>query len=394
AGSTVTVGVSANDSDGTVTKHQVFVNNVLVDTDGINFTPHYIPNISEGSYAIKVTVTDNAGATASTTVNITVGSGGSTPPPPPPPPSDGNNAPTVSITSPNDGQNFNTGSTVKVDVSADDTDGSVTKYQIYVNNTLVDTDGSNFTPHYISNIANGNYVIRATVTDDKGATASATVNISVGSDNPPPPPPPPPSDSDISLTLVNASTDFNIGPLTNGTNVSSGSNINVRADVANSNVKSVYFKLSGATSRNQTENVSPYALFGDISGNYASGTFNGGSHTLTVEAYSGLNRSGTLLETLVVSFTVASDGKTVIAYPNPVKEGDVTIKLPEEINGDAGYAIISPSGTEVERGIINTNSLIDGKTLQIDSSTMKNDGVYYLVIQANYDVFTVPIIKQ
>lgn len=389
-GSTVSVGISANDSDGSITKHQVYVNNSLVDTDGSNYTPHKITNISSGSYAIRVTVTDNDGATASNTVNITVGGGS---PPPPPPPSGGdNNPPTVSITSPTNGQNFSVGTTVSVSVSASDTDGSVTKYQVYVNNKLVDTDGSNYTPHKIKDINAGSYEIRVTVTDNDGDSASDTINITAGNGTPPPPP----TSNDINLVLVNSGTDSDIKALNNGSTISSGSNKNIRAEVSNNNVKSVAFELRGAKFRNHVENVKPYALFGDEGGDYKVGSFNAGSYTLTVKAYSGLNKSGSLLESRSVSFSVSNSGsgKSAIAYPNPVKQGPVSVKLPEEIQGEAAYAVISPSGTEVARGTIDSRSLGDNRSLQINTSTMKNDGVYYLVIQANYDVYTVPIIKQ
>jgi hypothetical protein len=86
----------------------------------------------------------------------------------------------VRITSPAAG-NFTAGSNVSVQLSANDPDGSVVKHEIFVNNTLVDTDPAFFTPHVIQNIANGSYAIRARVTDNGGATAETTVNITVGS---------------------------------------------------------------------------------------------------------------------------------------------------------------------------------------------------------------------
>ena len=188
-GSTVTVALDASDSDGSVVFHQIFVNGALVDTDGANFTPHYIQNAAAGNYTVRALVRDNDGATAETTIQFSVGSD-NPPPPPPPPGDDGNNPPTVSITSPANGQNFNPGSIVAVALDASDSDGSVVFHQIFVNGILVDTDGANFTPHYIQNAAAGNYTVRALVRDNDGATAETTIQFSVGSDNPPPPPPP------------------------------------------------------------------------------------------------------------------------------------------------------------------------------------------------------------
>ena len=86
----------------------------------------------------------------------------------------------MSITSPANGQNFNPGSIVAVALDASDSDGSVVFHQIFVNGTLVDTDGANFTPHYIQNAAAGNYTVRALVRDNDGATAETTIQFSVG----------------------------------------------------------------------------------------------------------------------------------------------------------------------------------------------------------------------
>ena len=392
-GSNITVRLNADDSDGTVVKHQIYINNVLRDTDGLNYTPFTLSNAAAGSYEIRATVTDNDGGTASATVNVTVGGGGGTPPPPPPPPG-GNNPPTVSITAPSNGANVAVGSTVAVRVNSSDSDGTVVKHQVYVNGVLRDTDPANYTPYNIVNIAAGDHTIEVVVTDDDGDTGSATVNISAGSGGGGTPPPPPPPSGGISLSLMNSTNNSVIGPLFDGKSIVDGGNKNVRVNVSDSNVKSVYMQLRGATVRNQTENAVPYALFGDFSGDYSNGTFNGGSHTLTVQTYSGQNRTGTMLESYSVFFTVAGGGKGAIAFPNPVKQGPVSVKLPEEIQGEAAYSIISSSGIEIERGTLNSKDMGAGGSLQIDSSGMKNDGVYYLVIQANYNSYTVPIVKQ
>ncbi|MDH3699650.1 MAG: Ig-like domain-containing protein, partial [Flavobacteriaceae bacterium] len=54
--------------------------------------------------------------------------GGEDPPPPPPPPSGENNPPTVSITNPANGANFDTGSNVAVTLNSSDPDGDITKH--------------------------------------------------------------------------------------------------------------------------------------------------------------------------------------------------------------------------------------------------------------------------
>ncbi|GAA4278327.1 Ig-like domain-containing protein [Aquimarina mytili] len=72
-GSNVSVNINANDPDGNITKHEVFVNGNIVDTDGANYTPHPIENLQEGNYTVKVVVTDNDGAKGEATKSFTVG---------------------------------------------------------------------------------------------------------------------------------------------------------------------------------------------------------------------------------------------------------------------------------------------------------------------------------
>ena len=396
AGSTVTVGVSASDSDGSIVKHQVYVNNILKDTDGTNYTAYQIANIAAGSYAIRVTVTDNDGATASATANITVGSGN--PPPPPPPPTGGNNAPTVSITNPNNGQNFAAGSNVSIGLSASDSDGTVVKYQIFVNNVLRDTDGAFFTPYVINNIAAGSYAIRGTVTDNDGATASATVNITVGSGNPPPPPPPP-SGGGVTFSLINAANNSVVSTLSNGGNISSPTNKNIRANSSFNGTKSVYFRLSGRLNRVWTENAAPYALYADNGGNYVGVNFPSGSYTLLAEAWSGSNRTGTKLGSATINFTAGTTtAKSAIGqvyvYPNPIKNGRFSVKVPEEVVGDVYYRLISTSGAEVETGKISVERAGDNAEFNLDSFDNKNNGVYYLILQSKGSSYTVPLIKK
>ncbi|HMB63615.1 MAG TPA: Ig-like domain-containing protein [Eudoraea sp.] len=176
-GSTVTISISAKDPDGQITKHQIFVNGILIDTDGTTFTETRINNISAGSHLIKATVTDNSGETNSASIVITAGSNAN----PSPPLSSGNSTPVVNIVSPGEDQNFPVGSTVSVNLGASDSDGSIVKHQIYVNNILVDTDGSFFTTHKINNVRAGNYVVSAKVTDNEGAASSQSISFTVGS---------------------------------------------------------------------------------------------------------------------------------------------------------------------------------------------------------------------
>ncbi|EAR00884.1 Ig-like domain-containing protein [Maribacter sp. HTCC2170] len=385
SGSTISIGV---DASGSIVKYQIFVNSQLVDTDGSSYTPHRIVSASSGNYAVKVIVTDNSGATATKTVNVVVG--GSTTPPPPPPPS-GNSAPIVSFSNLTDGQNVAVGSTVSVGISASDSDGNIVKYQVFVNGSLKDTDGSNYTAHPIRNIVEGSHIIRVDVTDNDGAVGTASITIVAGSSTTPPP-----TNSPISFNLVNSVSNGDIMSIVNGSVINRITELNIRASTS-LNAKSVKLTLSGASNASRTENVSPYALFGDVNGNYLNGSLNSGSYTLKAEAYAEANGTGSKLGSVTISFTVndASSGKSgVIAFPNPIlSDGKVSLRLPEYVKGKVTYSVISTSGVLIEKGGFNVES--ENKSVGLNLSKVGNQesGVYYLTIQSSQGYQTIPLIR-
>ena len=106
-------------------------------------------------------------------------------------------------------------------------------------------------------------------------------------------------------------------------NISNGGSVNVNgvpanqrsivATFADGSVESVSFVLvdsSGNTIASQTENLLPYALFGDSPGNpriLNGSTVPPGDYNLTVEGYSANNLQGTLLDSVSVEFSVTSN---------------------------------------------------------------------------------------
>ncbi len=103
-------------------------------------------------------------------------------------PPGGNQAPTVSITSPANGQSFTVGSTINISASASDTDGTVSKVEFFRNNTKIGEDTSSPYSFAWDNAQSGNYSLTAKATDnDNATTESNVVTISVGTVNPPNP---------------------------------------------------------------------------------------------------------------------------------------------------------------------------------------------------------------
>ena len=97
-----------------------------------------------------------------------------------------------------------------------------------------------------------------------------------------------------------------------------------------SDISSLVLDLNaGAATR--TENVEPYALFGDRGGDLRAGDnglFNLGSNTLELEAFSSTRGRGDLLESQTLDFTIRDD------LPND--EGGDTLSLADILQVDDG----------------------------------------------------------
>jgi hypothetical protein len=126
----------------------------------------------------------------------------------------------------------------------------------------------------------------------------------------PGPNPEPPGDG-IGLDLVNASADNTVQPLLDGdvlviADLGFASWSVIATDVPGG-TNSVTFSLSGQQSKNQTENNSPYALFGDSNGNFAGNPLEAGSYTLVVNTHSAASGGGTVLASATLNFTMVAN---------------------------------------------------------------------------------------
>ncbi|MFD1143668.1 malectin domain-containing carbohydrate-binding protein, partial [Larkinella insperata] len=112
----------------------------------------------------------------------------------------------------------------------------------------------------------------------------------------------------VNYSLMNADTEQEIKVLTNGEQLNLSTlptrNLNIRANTSPSPVGSVKLVLSGKQAKTQTDNGVPYALFGDINGNFNSWTPAVGNYNLTSTPYTGASASGTAGTPLTISFTV------------------------------------------------------------------------------------------
>jgi hypothetical protein len=122
----------------------------------------------------------------------------------------------------------------------------------------------------------------------------------------------------VSLTLVNADTDFDIQDLGDGEVLDLSTlpttNLNVRANTGSEPVASVVFGYNGNQSF-RIENQAPFALAGDLNGDYYAWTPSLGEHTLIATPYSAAQGGGTAGQGLTISFTVVEESDTVAPMP-------------------------------------------------------------------------------
>ncbi|MEM1264508.1 MAG: hypothetical protein AAGI50_00665 [Pseudomonadota bacterium] len=114
----------------------------------------------------------------------------------------------------------------------------------------------------------------------------------------------------VAVYLIDAATDARVADIRDGGNidlskVESGQYAIEVVPGGAANVGSVALSLNGAAPR--VENGAPYALFGDLGGDFVGGTLTAGAHDLSVTLYAGANGTGAST-TLDLSFDAQETG--------------------------------------------------------------------------------------
>lgn len=162
-GQDIVLKANASDSDGNVTKVEFFQGSTKLGEDTGSPYQFTWEDAPAGTYALTAKATDDDGLTeTSSTVNISVRA-----------------KPTISFTSPADGETFMDGGTIQLVATAADVDGTVSKVEFFEGNTKLGEDTD--TPYEFSwtNVPFGDYELRAVATDNNGLQGVAEIDIEV-----------------------------------------------------------------------------------------------------------------------------------------------------------------------------------------------------------------------
>jgi len=227
----------------------------------------------------------------------------------------------------------------------------------------------------LSNPIPGEYVFRFAAQDREDLSSYDDVKITIT------------GQAVVSFSLMNADTDQEIkyslydGAVIDLAHLSSS--INFRANVAPSSIGSVRFNYDGTI---RTENVAPYAYFGDTNGDYNPGALTVGSHILSAWPYAGSNATGSQGVGLTYHFTVINSttrmGSTetlqVNAYPNPSSD-KINISIPESGDGTISVSIYNSQGSLI-------TNLFEGTYQKIEmvwNIADLPDGIYFCKVNTS-----------
>lgn len=234
-----------------------------------------------------------------------------------------NTLPTVSITSPTNGQGFITGSTINIAATAADANGSVASVAFFNDGVLISTD--NTAPYEASYTGTtGTDVLTAVVTDNEGATVTSTgVTINIAS-NPPP---------SVSITSPTAGASFITGDIVNITATATD----------NGSVTGVEFFVDGNLL--STDNTAPYE---------ATYTSTLGNHILTARA---TDNAGLQATSAAISIVVVNNIPPTAALTSPTAGSLFTAPAVVAISANASDA--DGTVTQVEFFVNNVSIGVD-----------------------------------
>lgn len=169
----IPVTVSATDPDGTIAEVKLSIDDMEFQTatnSPYNFTIT-TGIVSSGTHTIKAVAKDNNGASAESSIVIIISDN----------PSGNNAAPTCIITTPQDGTTFTYDENINVSVFAEDSDGTIEKVSLYIDNVGY-SEMTAFPYNFIivsGVMSPGSHTIKAIAKDNGGSNGESSVTITI-----------------------------------------------------------------------------------------------------------------------------------------------------------------------------------------------------------------------
>ncbi len=307
-GSTINAAVglytNAADSDGTITN---VVFSYSGPTSGQIFNDNTSPYecvwnttiISDGSYTVTATATDNDGAQTSVSITLSVLN------------NPANVPPTINFTAPTPAGGSTVSNSVNLAANAADSDGTIDQVKFFYtgasNGTIfIDTISPYDTPWDTTSVPNGAYQIKATATDNDGGTKTVSRNITVNN-----------------VTSNNAPTVVFASPTpADGSTVSASITLTANATDSDGTVASVEFEYSGPQSGSLIiDNSAPYDTPWDTT------SVSDGTYTITATATDNLGAQSIDTRTLIVNNAPTDTVDPQILISAPLADANLQMKI-------------------------------------------------------------------
>ncbi len=257
----------------------------------------------------------------------------------------------------------------------------------------------------------GHYSLTATpFTESNGGGEAGwplTINFEVIDEN----------NATITYYLIDADTDQEVGPLEDGDIINLEdlglTNISIEARTDPSPVGSVKFKLSGKKKHKQTENVVPYALFGDKDGDFKAWKKpKDGEYKLYARAYEKPKGKGKKTDKFEIEFVIQKESDAARETPVEVTEPEVVerevvrlqpqlvpnpipatfeIWFNKEVSGEVGIQLINTTGQVL---VDRVTTVERSRAVSITPQNSLKPGIYFVRVRTSEGVSTIRAIKQ
>jgi len=355
-------GSASNDPEGEIITYswEQIYGPSIISFDNNNVVSPNISNLVEGVYKCQLTVSDGTYTSKSYVLVIVQ--------------SNANSNPTISITSPSDNTSFSEGSSITINASASDLDGTISLVEFFDGTTKIGEDNSSPFSYNWSDAITGNHQITAVATDNGGANGtSQIVNISV----------------DKVMSCTETSSQAQQGAFSTGYKAvfeTVGTNVTISFELLDTDKVGVIAYLWKQTpfGEVQMDNVSGLKFSRTISG-----VVSGEMITYACK----FAFSGGLAVTKYISYQVGNDcnslsindhylNQSIKLYPNPVKN---TFYINSQFESLTKVEIYSLIGTKIKE--INTNFY----TVNVEDLS---SGLYFIKIFTAKGQVTKKIIKK